>query len=285
MARSLIITADDLGIDAERNRGILEAHQRGVVTSVSVLANGPALEDAVARLKAAPSLATGIHVNVTEGKPLAEGHSTIVGPDGSLLGKEALRSIVEQGGWRSKIDPAELFREAVAQVKRLRALGLKIAHLDGHQHMHVYPVVRDQIARAAGSFCLPTARLPEESAADGEETGEGDGEAERARVAGYAKYAAESRPVYERYGVRSPARFAGLRLTGRFTKESFLGLLSRLPEGWTEVITHPGYPSPGGSPFSTADREAELRVLADPEVVAFVKGNFRLGTYADALKP
>src|SRR5689334_198294 len=46
-ARQVIINADDFGMSVEIDRGILEAHDRGVVTSASLMVNEPDAEAAI----------------------------------------------------------------------------------------------------------------------------------------------------------------------------------------------------------------------------------------------
>ena len=48
----LIVNADDFGITEGTNRAIIDAHQRGIVTSTSLLANGYAFDHAVALARA-----------------------------------------------------------------------------------------------------------------------------------------------------------------------------------------------------------------------------------------
>src|SRR5437762_7703708 len=70
-APRLVVNADDFGLSAGVNRGILEAHAAGVVSSVSVLVNAPGWDDAVGRLRdlgARPGLGVGLHVNLTMGR-------------------------------------------------------------------------------------------------------------------------------------------------------------------------------------------------------------------------
>src|SRR5436853_7925313 len=65
--KKLIVTADDFGLTEKVNQGIVEAHCRGIVTSTSLMANGGAFEDAVARTREAPRLGIGAHLNLTQG--------------------------------------------------------------------------------------------------------------------------------------------------------------------------------------------------------------------------
>src|SRR5215470_9116375 len=65
-ARYLIVNADDFGMCKGVNRGIIEAHARGIVTSTSLMVTRPvAAEDAAQRAREHPSLDLGLHVDLT----------------------------------------------------------------------------------------------------------------------------------------------------------------------------------------------------------------------------
>jgi chitin disaccharide deacetylase len=61
-SRQVIINADDFGMSAEIDRGILEAHDRGVVTSASLMVDEPNARAAVEQAKQRAGLSLGIHV-------------------------------------------------------------------------------------------------------------------------------------------------------------------------------------------------------------------------------
>src|SRR5947207_6734932 len=75
-APRLVVNADDFGLSAGVNRGILETHAAGVVSSVSVLVNAPGWDDAVRRLRdlgPPPAPGGGLHLNRTTGRPVPSG--------------------------------------------------------------------------------------------------------------------------------------------------------------------------------------------------------------------
>ena len=81
----LVVNADDFGLSTGVNRGILEAHAAGVVSSVSVLVNTPGWTDALRRLRdlgPAPGLGVGLHLNLTMGRPVSWGASLAAGRAG-----------------------------------------------------------------------------------------------------------------------------------------------------------------------------------------------------------
>src|SRR5262245_58763076 len=65
-ARYLILNADAFGLSAGVNRGIIEAHERGIVTSASVMVRWPAAEEATHYGRANPQLSLGLHVDLGE---------------------------------------------------------------------------------------------------------------------------------------------------------------------------------------------------------------------------
>src|ERR671939_232224 len=64
MERILIFNADDFGASAGVNRGIVECHARGVVTSTSLMVTGRAAREAAAMSRDHPALAVGLHWDV-----------------------------------------------------------------------------------------------------------------------------------------------------------------------------------------------------------------------------
>src|SRR5262245_1532428 len=116
--RQLIVNADDFGRSPGVNRGVLEAVERGIVTSVSLMVRWPAAVEAAAHARRMPELSTGRHVDLGEWT-------------------------WDQGTWRllyhvvSVDDPAAVEEEIGRQLLRFRELiGRDPSHLDSHQHQH-----------------------------------------------------------------------------------------------------------------------------------------------------
>ena len=64
--RALIVNADDFGQSPGVNRGVIRAHERGIVTSVSLMVRWPASTEAAAYGRAHPALSVGLHVDLGE---------------------------------------------------------------------------------------------------------------------------------------------------------------------------------------------------------------------------
>src|SRR2546427_318898 len=63
-AKLLIVTADDFGISRGVNRGVVQAHREGILTSTSLMVNRPAAEQAADVGRACPALSIGLHLEL-----------------------------------------------------------------------------------------------------------------------------------------------------------------------------------------------------------------------------
>jgi len=131
---SLIINADDLGCNALRDRGILEAQQKGIVTSASILANGSSFNTATKQVKHS-KLPVGAHLNLADGIALTGPIKGLTDSSGNLPGKKKLRRQLAA----KSFDPKELRKELKTQIQRIFEAGVEPDHLDGHQHGQLFP--------------------------------------------------------------------------------------------------------------------------------------------------
>ncbi|HET9317374.1 MAG TPA: ChbG/HpnK family deacetylase [Vicinamibacteria bacterium] len=131
--RYVIFNADDFGYSRGINRGIVEGHLRGVVTSATVVVNGMATAEAARLARAHRALAVGLHVNFTnEADRLLD-----------LEDREACRA------------------ELRAQYARFCDLiGDKPTHLDSHQHVHRHHMRRPLFEELADEEGLPLRDRP-----------------------------------------------------------------------------------------------------------------------------
>ncbi len=264
--KRLIVNADDIGADEARNSGIFDAIEAGVVTSGSLLPNGPALEDAVHRIQILnpENVSFGIHLNLSEGRPLSPGLRRLTGPDGNFLGKAAARRLLMHRG-----DPEllkEIREEIATQIKLIQNTGVPIIHMDGHQHVHVFPAVVTLTAEAAQAYEIPWIRIPEESP-DDSPTGP-ISSAVRKEGEFFSEHAQAARPLFSAMGISATNHFRGLYMKGNLPDSQWMEFLEAMPQGLTELMVHPGRAAaPGGSGpffgFSTIEREKELETLMD----------------------
>jgi predicted glycoside hydrolase/deacetylase ChbG (UPF0249 family) len=284
--KKLIVTADDLGADEFRNSGIFEAIESGAAASTSILANGCACGHAIAKIKNANfKVSAGVHLNISEGKPLSSGLQLLVGPDGLFHGKaETHRRIAADD---SEILRSEIRREFSAQIIFLKEAGVPITHLDGHQHIHIFPAALEETIRAAKQFGIPWIRIPEEPAPTGKLAAASAGSKLEAET--FSRYAARARSAVKDAGLKMTDHFRGLYLKGFFSPAHIEEILQDLPSGLTELMTHPGLtPKKNSSelfsPFSSSEREEELKVLTGSRFQIILKENgIRISSFAEEL--
>jgi predicted glycoside hydrolase/deacetylase ChbG (UPF0249 family) len=261
--RRLIVNADDLGISEGVNRGILEAHEAGAVTSASVMVNLPAFGHAVRLARGAPALGTGLHFNILAGRPLTLARSLVHPRTGAFLPLPALVRRALAGRIRGE----DVLAECAAQLDMLQRAGLRITHVDSHRHVHVLPGIWPAVVRAAREAGVPHVRVPVPSRA-GEKRGL-IAAMKQALLA--ASFAAASRAE----PARTTVRFEGISLMGGTGFEGrLLRFLGALPPGVTELMVHPGHDDAELAALDgyRSEREVELRALCSPTVQAALRG-------------
>jgi len=232
--RRLIVNADDFGLAEGVNRGILEAHAAGAVTSATVLVNAPGFEDAVLRARDAPRLGIGLHLNLTQGRPVSPRDAIPSLCDrrtGQFHDWPALLARALTG----RVATEHVARECSAQLERLRRTGLAITHLDAHHHAHIFPGILAPVVTAARRAGLAALRVPLEPV----RSLTWRPRAALAQGCITLAYRAARRRVTL---LRHPDHFRGFGLTGQpdFLRR-LLDVLDRLKPGVTELMVHPGY--------------------------------------------
>ena len=230
--KRLVITADDFGLSPELDAGIRSACVKGVVTHVSLVANGESTEDAVRLLAAHSGITAGVHLNLTDGRPLTDrsGLAALLDSRGYFKGSHwhAGAVILSRSFLRPSIE-----LEYRAQIEKILALGIRPVQLNSHGHLHAVPALFDMVLRLASEYGIRNVRCMEE------------------RLPG---------PLF----FRSPRRWlksyllsaafawkrnllgcktipcAGVYDSGCLTAGRFDEILNNLPEGDSELICHPG---------------------------------------------
>ena len=151
----IITNADDLGVSLAVNDAIFELMGAGRVTSATLLSNGTAVADAANRLVNFPKCSFGVHLNLTQFKPLSQdpGLSPILNAAGEF-NSNRIREIKILPELREAI-----FHEWMAQIERLRGLGVDLSHIDSHHHVHTIPALFPVLKRLQQSSGIRRVRL------------------------------------------------------------------------------------------------------------------------------
>ena len=225
----LIINADDCNLTPGVTRGILEAHDRGIVTSTTLLMNRPLSSQTVRELKKRKRLGLGVHLNVTLGEPLSPRSKvgTLLQPDGRF------RRPPDYGKKRPK--SREVVCEYEAQIRRFeKHFGERPDHLDTHHHLHDDPVFFEALRTVAEKLNIPV---------------------RRSRI-----FLLENQTLQT-----TDYLFGNLEAHYIWQEESFFGVVKNLPEGTGEIGCHPGYCDAELKKISSMKivREKELRLFSD----------------------
>ena len=143
----VIINSDDFGYSHGVNYGIIDAYQRGILTSTTLMANMPGFEHAIALKKKLPGLGVGVHLTLTCGQSLLKNLTTIT--DG--------RNFRPLSFYQTdfEIDQTELFAEWDAQIQKIYRAGIKPTHLDSHHHTHTFGSNQAVVIQLAKKYDLP----------------------------------------------------------------------------------------------------------------------------------
>jgi predicted glycoside hydrolase/deacetylase ChbG (UPF0249 family) len=252
----LIVNADDLGSGPRRDRGIFAAFQHGIVSSASLLANGPGFVAAAHEVRAC-GLPVGVHLNLSQGRPLAGAIPGLTDAAGNFPGKVALRSILRVGS----CDRVAIRRELLAQIEHVCAAGLAPDHLDSHQHCLLFPALTGLIAEVAELSGIRALRLPQPV----EPAGSDPAGAAGREMTLYRRLAPAARQILHAAGLWTPQGLWGMPLLNRLDTATLAATLAAIPAGTWELMTHPGRPDPH-DPFGGPQRATELTALTDPEI-------------------
>lgn len=133
----LIVNADDFGISPGVNRGVIETHERGIVTSASVMTRWRAAREAADFAKAHPRLGVGLHVDLGEWVCRDDQWTPIY-------------EVVPMN------DDAAVRDEIRRQLDAFRQLlGRDPDHIDSHQHVHRDGAARAIVAEIGGELQVP----------------------------------------------------------------------------------------------------------------------------------
>jgi predicted glycoside hydrolase/deacetylase ChbG (UPF0249 family) len=258
MQPRLIINADDFGLTPGVNRAIAELHDAGAVMSATLMATGPAFDDAVALALARPTLGVGCHIVLVDGTPVSDPSTipTLLGPEKnqdrstfrSSLGDFAL------GVLRGAIRQDDIQREALAQIQKLQRAGV------------TRPIIR--ALEQSGIRCIRNPFEPRWSASLG-------GSTRRSlfvRALGPGRRRFEASPPIASHRILTTRGTIGISATGHLNSTTLNALLQSIPDGTWELVCHPGYNDSDLDVITTrlrSERETELRAL----LAAFTKSS------------
>lgn len=263
--KRLIVTADDFGLDPAVNEAVEQAHRDGILTSASLMIGAAAAEDAVARARRLPGLRVGLHLTLSDARPVSpiKDVSRLVAADGRFVGGPV------EAGLRYALRPGvrrELAGEIRAQFAAFAKAGLPLDHLNAHQHLHLHPVIGRLVIEIGREFGLHALRLPWEPrhVIARAEPGASPGLVAAAVIHPWLSLL---RRRVRRAGLLACDQVFGLTWSGAMTEARWRALLPHLPDGLTEIYCHPAADSfVAPQPVPGYRYIEELAALLGPEI-------------------
>jgi predicted glycoside hydrolase/deacetylase ChbG (UPF0249 family) len=250
--KKLIVNADDYGDHPEASLRIRKAHLSGIVTSATLLMSSSNAEDAIrTALRECPDLGLGVHLRITQGLPLlpADKVRSLIGPEGGFPDFGPFLERLE------RIEVSEAKSEWREQIERFIAVrGGPPDHLDSHHHSsYLTPGLMTAMLELAEEFGCPIRRPFNSDPDDGE-----NGLPGKVRAIMTERVPALVRDC----GVRWPDMFFSSFYDATARTSNLMEIIGRVPEGVSELMTHPGK-IPGLDRMTSND---ELAALTDPGV-------------------
>ena len=253
----LVVVADDMGKSVSVNQAIAEAHDNGILTSVSIMAGGKAFDGAVQTVLARERLSAGLHLTLCDGKAVLP-HETI--PDITDMDGNFIKNPFTAGLHYTKPGLlAQIEAETAAQFDRLEGAGIRLHHVDGHHHLHMHPLIFEVLCRQASQRGVKWIRIPREP------------------LSVVVAFRCPSRgmlPFIEwavfqilgihncrkarKFGLHSAGRVFGLARSGNIDEHFLLGMFPHGTSSFTEIYAHPDK--------ETAAGRIELAALVSPRV-------------------
>ncbi|MDM3852181.1 MAG: hopanoid biosynthesis-associated protein HpnK [Aphanizomenon gracile PMC627.10] len=271
----LIINADDFGFSQGVNAAIIQAHEEGILTSTSLMVSGDAAQEAIALAKNHPQLAVGLHLVLVCGKSILPPSQIphLVDSQGNFSNDPTLAGLSYQFNQATR---AELRLEIYAQLAKFRDSGLNLAHVDGHLHLHVHPVILNILTEFAAEFQIKFIRLPSEELSKNLKIDQRNlfTKIIWSIVFGQLRHYGEG--LLKAHHIKFADRVYGLLQTGDMSEKYLLRLIPQIEAELVEIYSHPALANTdinhGG--------EVELAALLSQEVrqLLTVK-HFKLSNY------
>lgn len=238
MTKRLIVTADDFGRSIPVNEAVEDGHSNGILTAASLMVNEAAIDDAVERARRLPGLGVGLHVTLVDGIPAlpASQIPDLVGADGQFtldLVRLGARIFLKRDVQR------QVREEMRAQFEKFKATGLPLAHVDFHHHYHQHPTVFDLVLDLAVEYRAPGIRIPWEPPllsykARGDKLG--------LRLMNgifHWRRTQRMRAAAKRRGLVVNDYAFGVNDSGAMSADKVASFLDALPDGLSEIYSHP----------------------------------------------
>jgi len=273
----LIVNADDFGLSHSVNSAILQAHERGILTSASLMIAGLAVDEAVDLARSTPTLAVGLHLVMVNGHAASlpgkiphlvdrEGQF----PDNPLV--SGLRAI------SSAAAREETRRELEAQFARFATTGLALDHVDSHLHYYVHPFIFPIVLHLAVRHNAAGIRLPHDQLSLGLKSDPSRPIRKTALAGVFSMFKRVYLPKVQQAGLVVAERVFGLLGSGAMTENYMINLLNNVQVATAEIYFHPD--TEGGGPDLGPNPGDLATLLSSPVRLVIDQKGIQLSSYS-----
>jgi predicted glycoside hydrolase/deacetylase ChbG (UPF0249 family) len=268
MDKTVFVTADDFGFTKGVTDGILHCHDKGLVSNTSLMVNMPDAQRAMELAKKRANLSVGLHVNLTQGKPLSK--------------PETVPSLVDKNGYFKKLslsyprkaNPDDLRREVCAQIELFKDYKTPKFHVDGHHYVTFIPSVLDILLNVSKKYGIDSMRMIDMDMIK---------RGVKRKIIGFSLLCMGTKAVFgfSRHVVRwrKLINSANISISNSLISWELYGdanpisslykTFSKLSEGVTEIFCHPGFVDDELRAISTYTdiRDKELKAFTDSGII------------------
>lgn len=217
--KKIIVNADDYGLNSVFTNAIVEAFEKNLISSTTACGNGEDIERAIEIAKAKGFIhKIGVHINFNTGRPLTKA----IADDPMFCIDGVYHSRVNRFKRLTKAQKAAVYAETVAQIERIRALGVPLTHADTHHHVHTAIFFAKTIKKAFLDCGIKKLRL-------------------HRNVGGIAFYKKIVKNLFnkklKKQGFATTDYFGGM--------DDFFLMNEKMDEGLCEIMVHPDYDKDG----------------------------------------
>jgi len=278
--KRLIVCADDFGLTKGVNNGIIKCFQKGILTSTSLMANGPKFRHALHLAEKNPGLDVGIHLTLTDLSPLRPYLiKNLIKTNGKFFTSylKVIKKILLKPTTLTQIEDEFRF-----QIEHILQKGIIPSHINSHKHIHIFPPIWKIVIKLAWVYQIPFIRYPLENFSN----------LKHIFFSGTRKNSYKVLPAYllfdlflklvdtdtynNKGNIKKSDFFCGLFDTGTLGTEQIIDHIQKLKTGTTELMCHPGYSDKDLLQLPTRllnSREKELEALCSPEVKRAIQIN------------
>lgn len=235
----LIVNADDFGLTFGVNQSIRHLREVGALSSATLMAVADHTSAAAGMAVLRPELGVGCHVVLVDGTPASPAKTL----DELVLASGAFRPTLGKfvlDLTRGSIPEIEIEVEAIAQIQRLQALGVRVSHVDTHKHTHMFPGVLRPLLRAAAACGVRAIRNPFEPEWASSATRHAPFP-RRVQVSVLRSLQETFLRLVKEAGFVTTDGSIGVLATGTLDAATLRSLLEAMPTGTWELVCHPGY--------------------------------------------